>query len=378
MFPKFFLLFLSCFSFATASQDDFMYFFKDEKSLAFYLDCNGNIKDKSVNNLITLSNYVTFTSDRNNVPYFSCHFDRAKDNYLFLNTAGLPDFNQLILSFWTNPTSVNTQYDQKILNFNSSSKSNVYLIFSIINSKFSVIANGSTIVSTDIKAGEWQSIIIDLTLDTVSIYIDGKLATTSQKLVFPDIKDDIDTLTIGRGYTGDLDEIRVYYNSRELDITEETAATLYLGTRCSTTQFFDGSSCVNCNSYMKGCNGCLKSSECYYCHMRFFFNETSSQCECRSENCKECDNEGICSECEQGYSKNLRGNCVANDCSKLDYCTKCDDNETCYKCVGEYEIYGTKCKLPSLGITGVVLTYLLVIVVIWVVILVIVRPKLIN
>ena len=106
---------------------------------------------------------------------------------------------------------------------------------------------------------------------------------------------------------------------------------------CQSEQQY-GTECENCSencSYTQGQRQCDQSSgNCYQCIPLHYGEKCENECE---PYCKECDSEGICNSCEDGYYPDGK------------YCIECYDNclnkcekEKCYECKDGY--WGAKCE----------------------------------
>ena len=162
------------------------------------------------------------------------------------------------------------------------------------------------------------------------------------------------------------------------EITEERIRNLYINSLCRNGKYYNETleKCDDCE--IENCVNCYNKNYCINCSNGYLFNTTNKKCECQRDNCKECNENGECINCLNGFHINERMNCEKNDCSKLDHCLNCYSEEICYECNGKYELKKGKCKPFQKAIIGVIIVYIATVIVIWIVVIVVLRPRLMK
>lgn len=343
------------------------------KEIIFNLDCNKVIRDKSAFNTFITSYGVTLTMDRNNSSEMACSF--GKPNIYLKTTLNNLITSQMTITFWFKKTKNNSF---TILSFNNKIKGFSILYDSTQDQlKFIDKESDKVILTTNYNNIYWNQITLSISINkgvlvfnqsmTVSIYT---LPIITSDYYFYIGAENENSNTAMNGYIDNLKMYKMFLDFESFDLTK-----LIMDNNCEDNQAFIDGICFRCSN-LSNCKSCFNTTHCAVCNQGFSLTNVSN-CLCQKESCSKCNYDGSCSKCDDGYQLNEHYNCILNNCTHLDYCTKCID-DVCLECIGNYLIAQDKCELPSLAITGVVITFLFVVVVIWIVILIIVRPKLIT
>ena len=356
-------------------------------SLKFYLNCNKSIVDKSNNEVIILSNMVSFESDRKGVLNSACHFSSTLNNYLLTSSNSFPTLPSMLLSFWLKPSTI-ISTEEALFYFSSATNSNVDLLISLISNEIDITISSNSIIkysSSLIQAQTWVFLSFIFTNSKITLYINGNRIVSSELTTLPSLSS-LPNLYIGAKisiggvptalFSGEIDEISIYDIST-IDPSDDNLLLLFNYYKCDPEyQIEVNNTCSHCSEIFNNCSFCYNTTVCDTCQSGFYLNTSSLTCECSKDFCNQCDDMGNCITCKRGYKFNEKGNCEPYNCIKFDYCTKCND-EICIECISDYEVSKGKCILPSKAITGVVIVYLLVVAIIWIFIAVIIRPTLI-
>lgn len=358
----------------------------NKTNLKFYLNCNKSIADKSNNEVIILSNMVSYEADKKGVLNSACHFSSILNNYLLVSTSTFPTLPSMLLSFWLKPSTI-LLTEEALFHFSSTTNSNFFLLISLISNEIDVKVSSESIIkysSSLIQAQTWVFLSFIFIDSRITLYINGNRIVSSEQTTLPSLSSlpnlYIGTKIVGDAptslFSGEIDEISIYDIST-IDPSDDSLVLLYNYYKCEPDyQIEVNNICSQCSEIFSYCSSCYNSTVCDTCQNGFYINSSSLTCECSKDFCDKCDEMGNCVTCNEGYKFNEKGNCEPYNCNKFDYCMKCND-EVCIECINDYEVSKGKCILPSKAITGVVIVYLIVIAIIWIFIVVIIRPKLI-
>ena len=137
--------------------------------------------------------------------------------------------------------------------------------------------------------------------------------------------------------------------------------------QCYNNYYIKGSECITCSQLNEGCTECDKEGKCKNCRDGYILSEETCnktktcdngeygyECKTCSElhsNCNTCDNSGYCSNCIEGYY--LTGVNDDSKCSKcLSTCKKCESLNTCTECNDGYILINGTCKSCNSLIEG--------------------------
>ncbi len=147
---------------------------------------------------------------------------------------------------------------------------------------------------------------------------------------------------------------------------------------------YNDTQCIPCRQFLEGCEFCSKTTPesdpevCWACGAGYFLNSTTRLCDCKIKHCNKCTANG-CDDCEEFYHVDERQNCELNDCDSFNfhYCYKCTE-DACHECIEGYFLDGKKCIKPYKAFLGIIIVYAVVVVIVWIILLVGVRPRLIK
>ena len=382
-----------------------------EKTLSLNINCNQGMYDNGYLKKIIISNSVLFTTDVFNISNGACFFNPEKNNSLYTTTLNFPLLNETIITFFIKPSEFETEDDRykerpiiSLINEN-----NYYDLITMTKNSHLTINAFKKIILTEEEEYEldedfikgnndyifdhelyedlttWTFILVSFINNTIKVYINGKELNNSQSYLniinislYEDLYIGGNPIT-GNYYSGLLDEIN-FYNMKNyfLNATDERISNLYNSSICKQGEYFNSTieKCINCS--IENCIHCYSDNYCIECASGFLFNKSDNECECQKDNCNECNSEGECISCFDGYHINERKNCEKNDCSNLDHCINCYTEEICYQCNGKYELKNGKCKPFQKAIISVIVCYCIAVIVVWIIVIVVLRPRLMK
>ena len=381
-----------------------------EKTLSFNINCNQGIYDNGYLKKIIISNQVLFSTDILNISNGACFFISDNNNSLSTSTLKFPLLNETIITFFIKPNEFDNE-DDRYENRSIISLVNDDTSFDLIsisrNSHFTINAfkkielteeeeleldedfikgNNNYTLEFELENDiiEWTHITISFINKTITLYYNGEKCLSKSYLNIINISSYAELYIGGNPITnkyffGSLDEINFYNMTNYfINSTDERIYNLYLNSICKIGQYFNTSNniCMDCS--IEKCIHCYNEKYCIECSSGFLFNESDNKCECQKDNCNECNDYGECISCYNGYHINERKNCEKNDCSNLDNCLNCLNDEYCYECYGKFELKNGKCKPFQKAIISVFVCYVIAVIVVWIIVIVVLRPRLMK
>lgn len=372
-----------------------------KETLSLNINCDKGIYDNGYLKKVIISNRVNFTKDVKEIENGACLFNHSDNNSLYSDTLNLPLLNESVITFFIKPGEYKNDTERakerpfiSLIKDDQKSfllitiKENTYIKIKIQYTEEEVVEKEEYLIysseSNDIK--NWTFMVITLMEEEIKIYVNGTYNSKFKLSLNQNFFSEFDHFYIGgnpndnsTSYNGSLDEINIYDMTNFKDkITEERIRNLYINSLCRNGKYYNETleKCDDCE--IENCVNCYNKNYCINCSNGYLFNTTNKKCECQRDNCKECNENGECINCLNGFHINERMNCEKNDCSKLDHCLNCYSEEICYECNGKYELKKGKCKPFQKAIIGVIIVYIATVIVIWIVVIVVLRPRLMK
>ena len=382
-----------------------------EKTLSLNINCNQGIYDNGYLKKIIISKEVLFTTDILNISNGACFFIPDMNNSLYTTTLNFPSLNETIITFFIKPNEFDTEeerYETRPI-ISLVKEDNYFDLITISKNSHLIINAFKKIELTEEEEFEyeeeflkgnndyileyeflndistWSFIVISFINKTMQLYFNGENLNISKSyLNFVNISSYLELYIggnpiTGKYYSGSLDEINFYHMKNYFkNATDERINNLYNNSLCKKGQYYNTTTsiCIDCS--IKNCIHCYSENYCIECSSGFLFNKSDNECECQKDNCNECNNKGECTSCFDGYHINERKNCEKNDCSNIDQCLNCYNENICYECSGKYELKNGKCKPFQKAIISVFVCYVAAVIVVWIIVIVVLRPRLMK